>query len=74
MSSQQQHQRLTFRQWMEAYYIASIPTILTMENFRITTAVASMLKTLARNKRPSVKPEIMLEELIEDAYRKKFRR
>ena len=74
MSSQQQHQRLTFKQWMEAYYIASIPTILTMENFRITTAVASMLKTLARNKRPSVKPEIMLEELIEDAYRKKFRR
>ena len=74
MSSQQQHQSLTFRQWMEAYYIASIPTILTMENFRITTAVASMLKTLARNKRPSVKPEIMLEELIEDAYRKKFRR
>ena len=59
---------------MEAYYIASIPTILTMENFRITTAVAGMLKTLARNKRPAVKPEVMIEELIEEAYRKKHRR
>ena len=73
MKSQQQH-KLSFRQWMEAYYIASIPTILTMENFRITTAVASMLKQIAKSQRPPIPPDIMLEQLVEEAYRQKFRR
>ena len=59
---------------MEAYYIASIPTILTMENFRITTAVASMLKQIAKSQRPPIPPDIMLEQLVEEAYRQKFRR
>jgi hypothetical protein len=69
----QRNQRLTFKQWNEAL-IKSIPTILTMENFRITKAVAMMLKELARGNRPPVKPEVYLEELIEDTYRTKFRK
>ena len=73
MKSQQQD-KPSFRQWMEAYYIASIPTILTMENFRITTAVASMLKQIAKSQRPPIPPDIMLEQLVEEAYRQKFRR
>ena len=66
----QRNQRLTFKQWNEAL-IKSIPT---MENFRITKAVAMMLKELARSNRPPVKPEVYLEELIEDTYRTKFRK
>ena len=73
MKSQQQD-KPSFSQWMEAYYIASIPTILTMENFRITTAVASMLKQIAKSQRPPIPPDIMLEQLVEEAYRQKFRR
>ena len=69
----QRNQRLTFKQWNEAL-IKSIPTILTMENFRITKGVAAMLKELARNNRPSVRPEVYLEELIEDTYRTRFRK
>ena len=69
----QRNQRLTFKQWNEAL-IKSIPTKLTMENFRITKGVAAMLKELARNNRPAVKPEVYLEELIEDTYRTKFRK
>ena len=46
----------------------------TMENFRITKAVAIMLKELARNNRPAVRPEVYLEELIEDTYRTRFRK
>ena len=70
---QQYNKRLTFKQWNEAL-IQSIPTILTMENFRITKAVAGMLKELARNNRPAVTPEIFLEELIQQQYRTKFRK
>ena len=69
----QRKQRLTFKQWNEAL-IKSIPTILTMENFRITKGVAAMLKELARNNRPAVRPEVYLEELIEDTYRSRFRK
>ena len=64
---------LTFKQWNEAL-IKSIPTILTMENYRITKGVSSMLKELARSQRPPLKPDVYLEELIEDTYRTKFRR
>ena len=67
------NQRLTFKLWNEAL-IKSIPTILTMENFRITKGVAMMLKELARNNRPAVRPEVYLEELIEDTYRTRFRK
>ena len=45
-----------------------------MENFRITKGVAAMLKELARNNRPAVRPEVYLEELIEDTYRTRFRK
>ena len=69
----QPNRRLTFKQWNEAL-IKSIPTILTMENFRITKGVAMMLKELARNNRPAVRPEVYLEELIEDTYRTRFRK
>ena len=71
--TRQRNQSLTFQQWNEAL-IKSIPTILTMENFRITKGVAMMLKELARNNRPAVRPEVYLEELIEDTYRKRFRK
>ena len=69
----QRNQRLTFKQWNEAL-IKSIPTILTMENFRITKGGALRLKELARNNRPAVRPEVYLEELIEDTYRTRFRK
>ena len=69
----QPNRRLTFKQWNEAL-LQSIPSILTMENYRITKGVALMLKELARNNRPALKPELYLEELIEDTYRTKFRK
>tara|TARA_Y100001937_G_scaffold114734_1_gene164797 strand:+ start:1872 stop:2009 length:138 start_codon:yes stop_codon:yes gene_type:complete len=45
-----------------------------MENYRITKGVASMLKELARNNRPAVRPEVYLEQMIEEQYRLKFRK
>ncbi len=66
----QHNRRLTFKQ----FYLASIPTIITMENYRITKGVASMLKELARNNRPAVRPEVYLEQMIEEQYRLKFRK
>ena len=48
----------------------SLRRLLMMKNIRISNLVYEMLVTIGKKHKPSsLKPEVMLEELIESAYR-----